>query len=261
MSTKPRLPAKTVRMARTQALKRKAALLARQPLNALERLADSPLNPHQERFVAEYLLDHNATQAYMIAYPGCSRTSAGTAGTRLLLNVRVAAQVARHLQEQLTALEFNASEVLRNIRDGCRFDVRRLFDEQGRPRPFDELTFEEAGMIESYEISLKDATAGDGIDRVLKVKLTPRVKYLELAAIHFQLLLQQINQSGGLAVVDEHSSDEELIAEIEQIATGRGRGWGCRRSSRSYHYSGSSDTLQTEHRIISRSRHAPAVQR
>jgi hypothetical protein len=53
-----------------------------------------------------------------------------------------------------TALEFNASEVPRTIRDGCRFDVRRLFDEQGRPRPFDELTCEEAGMIESYEISL-----------------------------------------------------------------------------------------------------------
>jgi hypothetical protein len=141
-----------------------------------------------------------------------------------LLNVRVAAQVARHLQEQLTALEFDASEVLRNIRDGCRLDVRRLFDELGRPRPFDELTVEEAGMIESYEISLKDATVGDGIDRVLKVKLTPRVKYLELAAIHFQLLVQQMNLSGGSTAVDEHATDEELISQIEEILkTTRGR--------------------------------------
>jgi hypothetical protein len=59
---------------------------------------------------------------------------------------------------------------------------------------------------------------------VLKVKLTPRVKYLELAAIHFQLLVQQMNLSGGSTAVDEHATDEELISQIEEILkTTRGR--------------------------------------
>jgi hypothetical protein len=134
------------------------------------------------------------------------------------LVVTVAARVAERMQEQLTALEFDAAEVMRYIAMGCRFDLRRLFDEQGKPRPFDELTFEEASMIESYEIILKNAKAGDGsIDEVLKVKVSPRSKWVELAAIHFQLLQQQINVSGSLMTVDERASDEELMAGMEAI--------------------------------------------
>jgi hypothetical protein len=71
-------------------------------------------------------------------------------------------------------------------------------------------------MISGYEISLKNAEAGDGhVDRVLKVKLVDRARYVEMAAKHFQLLMENMKRSGNLTIVDESLSDEELLAWLE----------------------------------------------
>ncbi len=50
------------------------------------------MTPKQKRFVAEYLTDHNATQAAIRA--GYSERTAQQTGSRLLLNVVVAAAIA-----------------------------------------------------------------------------------------------------------------------------------------------------------------------
>ena len=55
-------------------------------------MAGSSLTPRQERFVAEYLIDLNATQAAIRA--GYSAKTAEVQGPRLLGNVRVAAAIA-----------------------------------------------------------------------------------------------------------------------------------------------------------------------
>lgn len=202
-------------MALTQALKTEKAKAA-QPRYPV---VDVTLNPSQERFCHEWLKDHNASRAYLVAYPGVTKGSAGSEASRLLTNPKVTLRLANLMRDQLVAIDFDASEVLRYIRDGCRFDIRRLFDpETGRPKQFNELTYEEASQIEGYEIILKNAEAGDGfIDRVLKVKLTPRKQFIELAAIHFQLLIEQINVSGALMVVDERGTDAELYSQVERI--------------------------------------------
>ena len=196
-------------VARTQALKRSKPI----------PIVDMTLEPRQERFCHEWLKDHNGTRAYLAAYPDSSPKSAEADASRLLRHAKVALRLANLMHDQLLALDFDAAEVLRYIRDGCRFDIRRLFDPvTGRPKQFNELTYEEASQIEGYEIILKNAEAGDGvIDRVLKVKLTPRKQFIEMAAIHFQLLVEQINVSGGLTIVDEHASDEELLAKLDTV--------------------------------------------
>jgi len=52
------------------------------------------LSPPHKRFCDEYLVELNATQAYVAAYPSAKRTSAAQAGSRLLRNVKVAAYLS-----------------------------------------------------------------------------------------------------------------------------------------------------------------------
>jgi phage terminase small subunit len=71
------------------------------------------LTPKQQRFVEEYLIDLNSTQAAIRA--GYSRSTADVAGPRLLGNVRIAAKIeeAQRLRSERTQL--TADDVLREL--------------------------------------------------------------------------------------------------------------------------------------------------
>ena len=84
-------------------------------------MAGSSLTPRQERFVAEYLCDLNATQAAIRA--GYSKKGATVRGTELLANRKVAeavkaAQVKRAEKLELTAASI--SEQLIDIADKAK---------------------------------------------------------------------------------------------------------------------------------------------
>ena len=62
---------------------------------------DNKLNPNQQIFCDEYLIDRNATRAYMAAYPGAKNSDVAKAcGSRLLTNANVSAYLAAQ-QEQM----------------------------------------------------------------------------------------------------------------------------------------------------------------
>lgn len=71
------------------------------------------LNPKQERFVAEYLIDLNATQAAIRA--GYSPKTAQPASARLLSNVIVSEAIAKGKAARLDRLEITADRVLQEI--------------------------------------------------------------------------------------------------------------------------------------------------
>lgn len=54
------------------------------------------LSAKQQAFVDQYLIDRNATRAYLEVYKG-KVTSAGASGARLLKDARIAAEVARRV--------------------------------------------------------------------------------------------------------------------------------------------------------------------
>lgn len=72
------------------------------------------LNYKQAAFVAEYLIDFNATQAAIRA--GYSERTAGAQGHRLLKNVEIAAAIHQHLEERTIP----AAEVLARLSDQAR---------------------------------------------------------------------------------------------------------------------------------------------
>lgn len=78
-------------------------------------MAAKALNPKQTRFVAEYLIDLNATQAAIRA--GYSAKTAEQIGSRLLRNVQVRAAVDAGIAKRAGKLEITAEKVLKDIED------------------------------------------------------------------------------------------------------------------------------------------------
>nr|WP_312967783.1 terminase small subunit [Brucella intermedia] len=68
------------------------------------------LTPKQERFVAEYLIDLNATQAAIRA--GYSEKTAQQQGSRLLLNVVVQEAIAKGREKTAAKLEITKERIV-----------------------------------------------------------------------------------------------------------------------------------------------------
>ncbi len=157
------------------------------------------MTPKQARFVAEYLIDLNATQAAIRC--GYSARTANRQGSRLLSNVDIAAAVAEKAQKQLASADLSAARVLEEMRRLAFSDVRALFNESGDLRPLHELTAEQAAAIASVEVVIKNAAAGDGVtDTVHKIKTWDKPRTLEMLGKHFGLLEDRVVHSGGLVV-------------------------------------------------------------
>ena len=171
----------------------------------MKKKAKPPLNAKQARFVAEYRIDLNKTQAAIRA--GYSKRTAGSIGEELLRKPEIAAAVAQQTQAQMEKAELTASRTLEEMRRLAFSNVRELFDENGDLRPIQTLTREQAACIASIEVVMKNATAGDGkVDRILKVRVWDKPKVLEMVGKHFALLVDRVRIEG----------EDELIKTLHE---------------------------------------------
>ena len=83
-----------------------------------------PLNDRQCRFVAEYLVDLNATQAAIRS--GYSAATANQIGARLLANVKVAAAIAEAQAARSRRTEVTADRVVLELARVAFGDPRRV---------------------------------------------------------------------------------------------------------------------------------------
>lgn len=156
------------------------------------------LTPKQQRFVAEYLKDLNATEAARrVGYhPKMS--------AKLVANSRISAAIAEGKARQLQKAELSAMDVLEEIRRLSFSNVQDLFDETGNLRPIHTLTREQASCIASLEVIKKNAEAGDGkTDIIHKLRVWDKTKSLEMLAKHFALLTERVEHGGGITIRHE----------------------------------------------------------
>ncbi len=83
------------------------------------------LSPKQERFVAEYLKDQNATQAAIRA--GYSKKTAAQQGSRLLMNVEVSKAVGKRQQRVAKKAEITVESLAAEYEE-----ARRLAKKEGQ---------------------------------------------------------------------------------------------------------------------------------
>jgi len=160
------------------------------------------LTDKQRLFVAEYLVDRNATQAAIRA--GYSPKTAEFQASRLLSNVKVRAAVDQGLMSLAEQVGISAERVLRERARLAFFDPRKLFDASGNPLPIQELDDDTAAAIAGVEVvELKGGEAIPGaLSYVRKYRLAGKdnslaalEKYMGLNEKPVRFVLPQIDRA------------------------------------------------------------------
>lgn len=108
------------------------------------------LTHRQQRFVDEYLIDLNATQAAIRA--GYSEKTAYSMGQRLLKNVEIQAAIQKAMQKRSQRVDITADRVLTELAKLAFFDIRKLLDDEGKPISMQNLDDETAAAIAGLDL-------------------------------------------------------------------------------------------------------------
>jgi phage terminase small subunit len=161
---------------------------------------ERPLTPKQAAFVAEYLIDLNATQAAIRA--GYSAKTANEQGSRLLTNVSVRSAIEEAQNKRAERTEITQDRVLQEIARIAFFDVRKLYREAGGGlKDPDELDDDAAAVLVGVDVTEERGDSPDGgkvvIGHTKKVKLADKVAALTLAARHLGMLKDKTELTGA----------------------------------------------------------------
>lgn len=140
------------------------------------------LTDKQKRFVAEYLVDLNATAAAKRA--GYSEKTACEQAARLLANVKVQAAVQEAKQARQKRTEITQDMVLRETAKLAFFDIRKMFGKDGKPLNISELDADTAAALVGLDVQDVSDNDGDYVGFVKKYKMADKIKALELLGKH-----------------------------------------------------------------------------
>lgn len=137
------------------------------------------LTDKQERFILEYVIDFNATQAAIRA--GYAESGASTEGHRLLRNAEIARRISDQAQQTAEELGITRAMLLTQMRQAIEEDWPRyeiVEDAKGNP----------------VGIEIGNASS--------------RNKNLEMLAKHLGLFVERVEHSGGIDINVNTSTDD-----------------------------------------------------
>lgn len=156
------------------------------------------------RFVAEYLLDPNATQAAIRA--GFSEKTARQQGQRLLTNVDVAAAIKKAQGERAERARVDADYVLNRLVEIDNMDVLDIVDDAMNLKPVHQWPKVWRQYLSGFDVA--EMFEGRGDDREMtgilkKIKWPDKVKNLELLGKHVgvQAFKDRVEHSGEMNLV------------------------------------------------------------
>jgi len=141
----------------------------------------SKISKKQARFVEEYLVDLNATQAAIRA--GYSEKTAKSQGQRLLTNVDIQAEIQRSIDKRSKRTEITQDRVLQEFARIAFFDPANLFDELGKPLPISQIDEDTRRAISGLDV----CTIGNndiGLGEIQKFKIANKLGALEQIGKH-----------------------------------------------------------------------------
>lgn len=165
---------------------------------------NQPLNDKQKRFILEYLIDFNATQAAIRA--GYSAKTAGSQAHKLLLNPEIQAAIRREQEKTANRLTLTREKVLEQYARIAFSDSRAFFDKDGRLLPVPELDDDASAALQSYEVEMRLL---DGPDQ-------PPVPVLKVRWADRRAALDSIMRAQGWNMPDKHELTGKDGGAIEQ---------------------------------------------
>lgn len=201
-----------------------------------------PLTDKQRRFVEEYLVDMNGSQAAMRA--GFSERTSHQAAHELMRRPNVAAAIVAAMEERSMRTKTDATWVLSKLRDMFEADVSDLYDRNGRLLPVKDWPkiWRTGGLVtglesvETVDLAVDEADPATGKPRTRrtlvankKIRWADRIKLLELIGKHvdvgaFRDLLGLAGGGGGGGAPSPAAparplasfTDEELEAQLHR---------------------------------------------
>jgi phage terminase small subunit len=177
-----------------------------------------PLNPKQERFVAEYIANPNASEAARRA--GYSDKTAYSIGQRLLKNVEIATAIDAGLQQIKGRIALTVERTLEEIARVAYADPRKLFDEAGNLLPIHQLDDITAATIASVEVSTERDRDDESstLTTTTKIKSWDKMRALDMAGRYYGLFrdrLEHTGKDGGPVQVDDLSLARWIAMKFE----------------------------------------------
>lgn len=178
------------------------------------------LNIRQDKFVREYLIDGNATQAAIRA--GYAPTSAAGMGCYLLKRPHIRAALDRARTRALAQRDITTARILEEYRRLAFSDIRGLFNPDGSMRAPGEWDDETAAAVAGLEVSRTRTTYPDQAgqptieDAIVKVKRWDKLKALEVLA-KYTGVLRDGNQA---ARTEAPPLDPTRIARMDDTTLG-----------------------------------------
>lgn len=158
------------------------------------------LREKHERFVQEYLVDLNATQAAIRA--GYSAKSASQQGSELLSNPKVRARVDELMAERSKRTGVNQDRVIRELARVAFInapDVINMLDATLRQ----DAGADNTAAIASVRVKTIPTSDGEGVER--EIRLCDKLKALELLGKHMAMFTDrvQLDVDQKVVIVDD----------------------------------------------------------
>ena len=158
----------------------------------------------QKRFVEEYLIDLNATQAAIRA--GYSPNSARDIGSENLTKPHIRARVEEALAERSKRTGINADRVVRelariafvNAADVINFDSATLSENASE---------DDTAAIASVKVKTIPTDAGEGVER--EIRMCDKLKALELLGKHLGMFNNDPESNVPVTVVINYDYGDE----------------------------------------------------
>ena len=174
--------------------------------------AEKALTARQARFVAEYLISLNATQAAIRA--GYSAKRADAIGYENLRKPEISAAIAKAHAEQNRRLQLTADEARTQNAFIARFDPADMFDAQGALLHVARMPRHVRCALKSVKVVRQNLTNGDGVaDTTLEVAFWDKNVAIGREYQYHGLLLDRVQVTGELASVPAR-----LIAARKRLA-------------------------------------------
>lgn len=173
------------------------------------------LTPKQMRFVDEYLVDFNATQAAIRA--GYSPKTAAAAAARLLRNVNIQAEIARRQKDLQRRTEVTQDRVVKelariafaNIADYLHVETQTRTKDDGT-----EVTYQTVMFNETQELSADQRAALAVVKQSVngfELKLHDKIKALELLGRHIGMFTDKLEVKGAIDIASVLSEARERV--------------------------------------------------
>lgn len=158
------------------------------------------LTQKQSLFVAEYLIDLNATQAAIRA--GYSTKTAAVIGFENLTKPNIQAAIDAAMKARAQRTEVTQDRVLAEFAKLAFLDPRRFYDENGTLIPVHLLPEEVAAALSGMDVIIeRDGFDGEGnpkFNDVKKIKFADKKGALDSCARHLGMFTDKIEHSGEI---------------------------------------------------------------